>query len=396
MSEELLIRCGLGGLRTARCRLDGESIALEQSIGRLTHGESDITLLLDSRDVLLTTAELPTRGRRKARAAAPFAVEEQVAADLDMQFVTLGPRSGHSFAVAVVARQRLENLLDELAQLGIAVRRVIPDVLALPLEEGRWTVAECADALLVRCGPMKGFSCDLVSAGELLGAAVAAETPPPAVLAIGRFATFDIDAWAAAQGVDLKHRDEQAAVLTLFDIDVGDSMDLLPDDLRPVHPLGRRWMYAATVLLLATVVLHLTNLSLERRELNRQAEALQRAVEASFLAVAPAGAPVHDPLGQLTRLAQEVERGPARGNLLALLADLTTALNEQSVGTGTLAVTSLRFQHGEAELTMTGGSAAQIEALARSLSRSAERIAKVVSTTSVAGGTEGRLLVTPR
>ena len=245
----------------------------------------------------------------------------------------------------------------------------------------------------MRCGPAAGFACDLDAAEALLSAVVAAEPSAPGMLAVGQFERFDCAAWCIAHGIDLVRRDEQAPLLELFAPQPNPDIDLLPGELRPSEGDRQPRMRAAVLLLVTTALLHLTNLFLDQRELNREAKALRQSLEASFLAVAPPGAPVRDPLGQLEALAQQVERGPGQPDLLALLTDLTAALDRGEVRGLTLS--AVRFRNGETEMTVTGGSAAQIEGLARTLANSGRFRARVLSAAAAGTATEARLLVTP-
>lgn len=385
----IVVHCGLGGVSAARCRIGARAASLEQCIAAAPQG-GDVTLLLDSRDLLLTHVALPTRRARTARAAAPYAVEDQLAADVDTQQIYLGPRQDSGFPVAVVSRARLENLLEELERLGLAVDRVVPDVLALPWQEGSWSLGEVGDALLVRTGPAAGFSCDVASADAVLGAALSAATAVPTMLALGRFRTLDCGQLFNARGIRLVRQDEQRDLPDLMQFTAA-GIDLLPAAMRRQQPTRTPWLRTAALLAGVTALLHLANLYLDRRALDVRAETLRGAIESSLLAVAPPGTPVRDPLQQLSGLAQRIERGPRRFDLLPLLADVTAALAQVS-GEG-LTLSALNYEHGETEFTLTAGSAGQVERLARSINQQGNYRAQVLSASTTGGVTEARLLV---
>lgn len=65
----------------------------------------------------------------------PYLLEEEIAQDVDeLHFSVLGKQGDQAF-VAGVDRARLQTMLEQLQTLGLDVKRVVPDVLALPLHE---------------------------------------------------------------------------------------------------------------------------------------------------------------------------------------------------------------------------------------------------------------------
>jgi general secretion pathway protein L len=77
--------------------------ALSLAQGRRT------VVLLPATEVTLATPELPVRGNARIAQAVPFALEEQLASDLDTVHFAVGSRSGDVTPVAMVARPVLER-----------------------------------------------------------------------------------------------------------------------------------------------------------------------------------------------------------------------------------------------------------------------------------------------
>src|SRR5687768_15689827 len=86
-----------------------------------------VCVLVPGADVLLTDAEVPLKtAAAKIQQVVPFALEEQLAEDIeDLQFA-VGKREGNStrMPVAVVSRALIENWLASLRTVGIS-----PDVM---------------------------------------------------------------------------------------------------------------------------------------------------------------------------------------------------------------------------------------------------------------------------
>lgn len=87
-------------------------------------------------DVLVRWLDLPVGGTVQVRAAARWALKDQLAGDADRMVVALGaaPTEGPRL-VAAVGAGLLEAWIDYLAALGVAPVAIVPDVLVLPPPE---------------------------------------------------------------------------------------------------------------------------------------------------------------------------------------------------------------------------------------------------------------------
>lgn len=74
----------------------------------------------------------PTKSRRQAQTAAPYLMEDDIAAPLEGQHVAVGPLEGDSDRLAVVVnRDSFSKTLAPLPEAGIAVVRTVPDFMLL-------------------------------------------------------------------------------------------------------------------------------------------------------------------------------------------------------------------------------------------------------------------------
>ncbi|HYW03040.1 MAG TPA: type II secretion system protein GspL [Gammaproteobacteria bacterium] len=144
----------------------------------------DVVLLAPTAEVLLTRVDLPVRNRARLRQATPFALEEHLAEDIENLHFALGETGPAGTSVAVVARTRMDAWLAELEteQAGVTVAAVVPEVLALPWQEGRWTVLAEEQRLLLRTGVAGGMQIDAAEAGLLLGRLLDDSGPRPDVV----------------------------------------------------------------------------------------------------------------------------------------------------------------------------------------------------------------------
>ena len=92
-----------------------------------------LTVLVPSTEVLLRTITLPHGASRKVIQSIGFMLEDDVALDIDAQFIALGPKLDNQQALAIVADVTMTQWLDWLGTAQLHCQRMLPDILALPL-----------------------------------------------------------------------------------------------------------------------------------------------------------------------------------------------------------------------------------------------------------------------
>ena len=127
----------------------------------LQTGTRKLVVLVPSSDVRLTSVQLPARQAAKVLQAAPYALEEQLAEDVDTLHFAIGARQATgSWPMAVVAQARMAQWLAVFSERGLKPDLVLPDVLALPVPDAdRYSLLLDGDQVIVRTALDGGFVC---------------------------------------------------------------------------------------------------------------------------------------------------------------------------------------------------------------------------------------------
>ena len=114
--------------------------------------QRSVLLLLPGSDVTLAEPELPVRGGARLAQAVPFALEEQLASDLDDLHFAVGTRATGAAAVpvAVVARASMDRWLGACVDAGIRPDAAYADSMAVPPTAGGTTLLLDGSMLYVR------------------------------------------------------------------------------------------------------------------------------------------------------------------------------------------------------------------------------------------------------
>ena len=127
------------------------------------------TLVIPGDGVLLSEAHVPGGSAARAPTVARYALEEQLADDVDDLHFALGAKGvGDVYPVAVIDRDTFGEVLERCAGAALRPLVIVPETLALPRfdqDSGLpgWTVLVEEERAIVRLSGHKGFVADTAS-----------------------------------------------------------------------------------------------------------------------------------------------------------------------------------------------------------------------------------------
>lgn len=251
MDDRLFLRL-TGDDSATWLRVERSGLMHETYHGRLSEAApvaagQRVIVLAPAADVLLTEAPVPAQTRKQAQQAVPYALEEQLAADVESLHFALGERgAGGRYATDVVARARMDAWLTRLEQAGIEPNLLASELHALPWQDGQWTLLYTPSGALLRTGAHAGFALDADNLHPLLDAALAeAGEQKPAVVRVIHYSGHNLDLreLAATWGFELQEQTRHDDPLALFaqHFDETHAVNLLQGAYSRAGQLGKLW-----------------------------------------------------------------------------------------------------------------------------------------------------------
>jgi len=283
--------------------------------------------------VTLLEAVVPSRQRQHIINAVPYALEEQLASDIETLHFALGPRSDSGVVpVAVIARELMQHWLGDLRAVGLEPDSMIPDVLALPLPDDDWVVLRDVSMLWLRQDRYNGVVIDGGEASQRLRLVFdeQADEQRPA-----RIHWYDC---RADTGVDIDLDEVDIVVdvnaespLKLFarHYSADDAINLIQGEFSPREQMGRllRPWKTAGILLLVAVVIAFGELLMQYFSLNATSERLATEIEQVYRDTFPAARKVVDARAQMEqKLIEFGANGAGDQGFLSLLAGISEPL----------------------------------------------------------------------
>lgn len=373
-------------------------------------------------DVLLAEPELPAKSGARLQQLVPYALEEQLADNIDELHFALGRRAADSnrTPVAVVAHELMKQWLAELRAAGLEPDCLYADSELLPVNPGQAVALLEEDTVFVRAPGAPPVSLPIDALAEALSiaasppraaAALAVTAAPPAAEGAG-----EPPAGEAARGLILysgtaewqqhsaqveEARAPFASVkvqllsdgpLALFaqQLPGTAAINLLQGAYAPKssRAAGLSAWRVAAMLLIALVALHVVGKAAELRVLKAREHEVDASISDAFHRAMPAEAGTTDARRRMEQRLAAVRSGGGSSGLLGALQAVAQARG----GSAGASVQSLNFHDGVLELTLNAPDAASLDHLSQQL-RNGGWQADLIGGNTVGSAYQGRVQI---
>lgn len=373
-------------------------------------GTRRVCVLVPAVDVVIAEADVPVKSGMRVQQVVPFALEEQLAEDVENLHFVVGRRSPDAARtpVAVVSRASMERWLAALRDAGIAPDAVFAESELVPSNPGQ------AVGLL-------DFDCAIVRPAGRLPVTMPIDALPEALQLLRpreeeMIATADrvghglVLYTGAAEWHQQSH--EVEAIRDRFD---GIKVQLLTDGplalfaqqlpaaltgainllqglYAPATSRANGWKVwrAAAVLLVALVALHAAGNALELLQTGRAEHRVNVAIERTFRAAMPGEHNAIDARSRMERRLASLRGGAGGSGLLGALG----ALAQARAGIEGTVLQALTFRDGGLELSIAAPNPEVLDRLSRNL-RAIGWQAELTAGSTVGSHYEGRVQIKP-
>lgn len=358
-------------------------------------------VILDSTSIHIDSIELPIKNRQKLLRAAPFALEEKIADDVeDLHFVAGKTSTNGQTPVAAISRNTLNSILDLLKQHGIEPAAMIPDALCLTANSQQWSIQLHNDQANVQF--------DTFDAGE-----------------------FDRDTLSLLLDTTLRNDDrKQPEKIILFTAD-GDNSDtqdienVIPENIELIkvsyntHPLviycgeynhalelnllqgeykpkpktnvnWQRWRLTAAMAVIF-IGLQLGITGAQYQSLHSQNKKLNVEIDRIYKKTFPESKRIVNARVQMEQKLNELKGsgGVAKNtSFISLLADASTALSSEK----SIIIQSINYRNNTIDLEVTGSTLQNIEQLNKKLNNNSLN-SEIVSSSSEKDKVKGNIRI---
>jgi len=302
---------------------------------------SPVFVLISGTEILLTQTSIPSKQRQRILQALPFALEEELADNIESLHFAIGEREAQSdnITVAVIARSIMDDIIQQLQTLNIKADVIMPDFLALPESSQVWSVFYSNNKVLVRTGVQAGFSIEKENLITLLQMALnehKMQAPKQLIVFKDKKSIADIDALQVLN-MPIKannHNHSALAWLVKGLVDKTPPLNLLQGDYRPVSKskhIWRRWRLTA-ILLLSLFALQAIQQVIDYQQLKNKRAEFETQIEEIYRQTFPSARRIVNPRVQMEQQLKALrsQHGGAinDGNFLLLFNQISIPLSQ--------------------------------------------------------------------
>jgi general secretion pathway protein L len=365
-----------------------------------------ICALAPASDVLLTDAEVPAKSATRFQQIVPYALEEQVAQDIESLLFAVGRRVGEStrIPVAVVSRALLDDWLSQLRGAGLEPECLYADSSLVPENPGQAVLVLSDDSVLLRAAGAQPVTLPLAALSEALDLLRPAALEPVAEFGGNGLVIYAGEAEWQQYGATIEAEREHFEALSVQLLPDGPlglfaqslpgttAINLLQGAYAPVSPLAggfKAWRIAAA-LLLGLLVLHGIGGAAQLLMLKRTERRLDQSISETFEQAMPGEHNTSNARHRMEARLTSLQGSTDSSGLLAMLSAVAQARN----GANGTAVQALSYRAGLLELQVTASGADALDHISQQL-RSQGWQADLTSGTSSSGAYQGRIQMKP-
>ena len=375
------------------------SLAAPRAAGR------HVIVLVPGTEVLLAQPELPpAKAGTKLQQLVPYALEEQLAEDIEDLHFAVGRRQGDSarVPVAVVARKLMDEWTTLLKSSGIEAEALYADSELLPQNPGQAIALLEEDSVVVRppTGAVVTLPADAL--GEALEIALAGIEPGTPggrglILYTGaaewhRHAVTVEAARERFEGIQIQLLTGGPLALFAQQLPTAAPTNLLQGPYTPAasHPVGWSAWRVAAMLLVAFIGLHVAGKAAELTVLKHADRRLDNSIEEVFHTALPGEPDTFEARRQMEQRLAAVRASQASGGFLQALQALVQAHRAAPEAV----LKALTFRDGALELKASAPSVESLDRLSRQLHQQGWQ-AHLVSGSPVGSAYEGQIQMSP-
>lgn len=369
-----------------------------------------VIALVPAFNVLRLFAEIPVRAASKVLQALPFAMEEQLAEDVEDLHFAMGKRAADNrLPVAVVQRAKMDAWLERAAAAGFEFAGVYSDGDTIDDIPNTTVMLVESDRVLFRDTTGEVAVADLVGLSPLLdlwlnkGTEDDEETQPPVHLLV--YATPDAQETLNpileqvrpfVESLDVKILPDGALPRMAAQSAVNPGINLLQGDYARRSNFGAYWpAWKNTAILLACLLLALVGSKfMEIRSLNRQAAELDAMIEQAFRYTFPDVKEIRDPRALLESKLRAMGRSPAKAGGTQFLDTLKTMAKAVANATaGKAKLQAINYRSGMMELRVLAPDVESLDKIQKEISSAGTLQAEIQSANPEGEMVLGRLQI---
>lgn len=356
-----------------------------------------VVVLVPTTLALVAHIPVPTANRQKILKLAPFALEDQMAIDVEEAHIAVGARdAAGKVAVVAVARAQMQAWQTALREAGIRTDFMVADVAVLPTAETAWQLYIDGHTALIRTPTQDGLACDAENYAVMLNLLAKeqdqdSEAKIPLKVWNATGADFTLAEELPQFSLEIENIPGLLDLAARQGVDTKRSINLLQGEYSQREQLGkylRPWRVAASLVGVWFVV-QFANAIIDGRELEKENDALKAQVTKVFKQAMPEVTKIVNAKVQMERKLAELKGSGnnQQASFLSLIGESAQAFKD----TNGIILRSIRYKPSELEVELEVPTIQDLDQLKQRLATQAKLTVEIQSASAKDNKVQGRL-----
>lgn len=360
---------------------------------------SKIICIIAAKNIHLSYQNIPAKNKQRALQAIPFALEEQLAEDIDLLHFATGQADKNIYPVAAIKHETVEALLNKLSEYNIKPHALYVDINCLQKSNNSWNVLHHADEISIDQHKNSIINTDLdlfsVSINQLLQQLDTADLPET------------IHIWSDGETEELVLPDEisesiqvikheyKTSPIGLFSKSLTDNglINLLQGPYKVISRSSNSWKVWKAAAILSAIaitlelfsgVIVLNDLEIENKLISTEINRLYKKSFPQSKRIVNARVQMENKLKQLRK-----SKGKTSSSFIDLLA-ASSAIIQQ---TNNLTIQAINFSNNRLELQFTIDKLSNVESLKNQLNQLPNIKSEILSSSSESKSVNAKITV---
>jgi len=351
------------------------------------------TVLIDSACINIETVNIPGQNKQRQAQAVPFALEEQLATDIDDMHFALGKKtSDQLIPVISIDRSLLEDSLQKFSEAGIFVSVLSADILALPFTENNWSILVDENSCIIKTDHGNGYYCDRDNLSVILPTLLNEKDTPESITYFHKEDDSHAADLIANIDITLSIKTYQSHAIEVFSKNLIDAqqLNILQGEYTPKRQsnLALKPWKSVAALFITLLFVQMISAGIESQQLEEKNQLLTSQIEKQFKRANPTARKFNNMRKRMERKLKQLSNGGSETSplFLQILSDAAPAFSKNKK----VNIRGIIFRSQYVDMDLQAESLQSLEKIKNLLS--ANRKLKVVMSTSVEKNkTRGRL-----
>lgn len=336
---------------------------------------NEVVVIISGLHVYTTTTSIPSTNMAQIKKAIPFAVEEELAEDIDRVHFSVGPiNKDKTISVAVINNDVMDACLERLNELSVQPSYFIPDFYSATHIENTWSVCVEKEMSQIRTGEYTGYVVQTAQLMELLELTLKTLEYPPSEINLFNFAGEALP--------ELKEKTIHNIPVNIQTMTTGffeyTCQNILKQPfinlLQGPYKMGvkfakakKAWVLAGCVFAVWAII-SFSGAVASHFYYSHQKAKLQKQIDSIYMDVFPQSTTIVSPQLRIQREIDKYRRASSDGGFLMLLGKVGAVLQKES---SIISLESLSFQNDNLVFSVKTSSFQNLQQLSKALERNA-------------------------